>query len=180
MKKCKTAHTIHSAVPSPRRHELARAAKSAEARVRGADPSREDRDWERSRFTGTGLNWAPDSRLPAAGFAHNSSALGGEGASASQNPPPQTPLHCARETSGSRRHTAAKPQQGHKPATHHSGSPRQTHHFLLLMHPGVPHREPAVRKPGRNSPPFSYPELKYGGKGATFHYPCSSLESSRE
>lgn len=119
-------------------------------------------------------------RLPAAGFAHNSSALGGEGASASQNPPPQTPLHCARETSGSRRHTAAKLQQGHKPATHHSGSPRQTHHFLLLMHPGVPHREPAVRKPGRNSPPFSYPELKYGGKGATFHYPCSSLESSRE
>lgn len=46
-------------------------------------------------------------------------------------------------------------------------------------HPRLRNRQPG-RKPRNNSPPFGYPELKYGGKGATVHYPCPSLVSSGE
>lgn len=127
-------------------------------------------DQECSR-DGTDLGWTPHSRLPVLAFPPSKR----QGATAT--------LDCTVPDSAAQRQgNHAKTQQCHNPAACHSRSPGHTHHALLRMYPGVPllrSRQPG-RKPSNNSPPFGYLELKYGGKGATVHYPCPSLVSSGE
>lgn len=166
MKKYKTVHTTH--VPSPQSgHGVTNLPElQCLRRLRFAAQTHHGRtrNWERSSFTGKGQDWKPDSACRA----RNSKAPEWRAPL-----PDSTSNCCTRPGAGATlQESRGSVRTLHPPCK----SPGHTHHFLLPMHPGVLPSEPqwAKQVPGKlkhSSPPFSYPELKYGGKGATVHYP---------
>lgn len=101
--------------------------------LRWTQPDRAGTGW--SSFTATGQHL----KFPAACSAHTSIA-GGEPA---LGPSAHNQLHSARETSGRQapHHTrAAAESQPRNPAR----GPGRTHHFLLLLHPGVAPKGPTI------------------------------------